>query len=409
MQPKSLLRIIIHTLAMLAMSSALASSAGAAAKYQTLHKFTGGKDGASPYSTLIFDKLGNLYGTTASGGANNAGTVFSLTPGTSGWTKTVLYSFSGGADGGNPYAGLISDSAGNLYGTTKNGGSSNCKGCGVVFKLAPTSKGGWTESVLYSFLGGLDGAYPGAALVFDGVGNLYGTTEGGGPGDCSVNGINGCGVVFELTTTTGGAWTESSLYGFSGGNDGAFPVAAVILDAAGNLYGTTFYDTVGGGVVFSLTPSSHGAWTETVLMTFYLEIQAGLVFDSAGNLYGTTLYGGKEGLVFELSPTTGGWTYRIIHRFNGKNGATPTATLIFDQSGNLYGTTTQGGALGYGVVFKLMPNSGGGWTERVLWNFRDHPGDDPAAALVLDNAGNLYGTTTGDGKKTFGSVFEITP
>jgi uncharacterized repeat protein (TIGR03803 family) len=410
MQRKSLLRITIDILAMLAMTSGVASSAGAAAKYQTLHKFTGGKDGALPYSALIFDKLGNLYGTTALGGANKAGTVFSLTPtGTGAWTKTVLYSFTGGSDGANPDAGLISDSAGNLYGTTRKGGSSDCKGCGVVFKLAPTSKGGWTESVLYSFLGGLDGAYPLAALVFDGVGNLYGTTEGGGPGDCSVNGINGCGVVFELTPTAGGAWTESALYGFSGGNDGAFPVAAVILNAAGTLYGTTFYGTLGGGVVFSLTPNSHGAWMETSLMAFYLELQAGLVFDSAGNLYGTTLYGGKGGLVFELSPTTGGWTYRVIHKFNTKDGATPTATLIFDHSGNLYGTTTQGGAFGYGVVFKLIPNSRGGWTERVLWDFQDHPGDDPAAALVLDDAGNLYGTTTGDGKKTFGSVFEITP
>jgi uncharacterized repeat protein (TIGR03803 family) len=189
MQRKSLLRITSDILAMLAMTSALPSSAGAAAKYQILHRFTGGKDGALPYSALIFDKLGNQYGTTALGGANKAGAVFSLTPGTSGWTKTVLYSFTGGSDGANPYAGLISDSAGNLYGTTENGGSSNCKGCGVVFQLAPNSKGGWTESVLYSFFGGLDGAYPLAALVFDGVGNLYGTTEGGGPGDCSVNGI----------------------------------------------------------------------------------------------------------------------------------------------------------------------------------------------------------------------------
>jgi uncharacterized repeat protein (TIGR03803 family) len=411
MRRKSAVRIIVGILAMLAVMSVSGDGAWSQVKFKTLHRFTGGKDGASPYTALIFDKLGNLYGTTASGGANHAGTVFSLTPtGTGGWTESVLYSFTGGGDGANPYAGLISDSAGNLYGTTANGGSTNCKGCGTVFKLALKAKGGWTESVLYSFLGRLDGGYPFAALIFDGAGNLYGTTTGGGPGDCSVNNIKGCGVIFKLTPGTKGGWTESVLYSFSGGNDGAFPYDALIFDAAGNLYGTTVAGGTGGlGAVFSLTPNSQG-WTETVLRNINAEPQAGLIFDSAGNLYGTTVYGAKGyGTVFELSPTTGGWTYRGVRKFTGKDGATPTATLIFDHSGHLYGTTTAGGAFGNGVVFKLTPNSHGGWTERVLWDFQGHAGAHPAAALLLDDAGNLYGTTTGDGKTTFGSVFEITP
>jgi uncharacterized repeat protein (TIGR03803 family) len=390
--------------------SGLAPGAWAQSKNKTLYRFTGGKDGSSPASTLIFDKLRNLYGTTVDGGADNAGTVFSLSPTVAGsWTEIVLYSFTGSSDGANPDAGLIFDSAGNLYGTTQNGGSSNCQGCGVVFKLAPNSNGDWTESVLYSFLGGLDGGYPLAALVFDGSGNLYGTTESGGPGDCDVNNVHGCGVVFELTPGLNGSWTESVPYGFAGqGIDGVFPVDALIFDAAGNLYGTTsFGGTQGSGTVFSLSPHPEG-WTETVLRDVDSP-EDGLVFDPAGNLYGTLFYGRHRGTVFELSPATSGWTYQTLHIFTGKDGANPAASLILDHSGNIYGTTTQGGAFSDGVVFKLVPNSRGGWTEHVLWDFQGHPGAHPAAALVLDDAGNLYGTTTGDGKKTFGSVFEITP
>ncbi len=401
----------------------MAPAAWAQSTYKTLYKFKGAKDGSQPVTDLVFDTTGNLYGTTEYGGANQAGTVFKLTPSSGGgWTESVLYSFCGQSnctDGKNPVAGLIFDAVGNLYGTTSGDGvdSSNCYNvyCGVVFELTPTSGGGWTESVLHSFTGGPDGGAPLAGLIFDATGNLYGTTwEGADYKLC----YGGCGVVFELTPGSAG-WTESVLHTFTNKLDGSSSWAApLIFDSVGNLYGEAWNGgKYGYGNAFKLTPNGDGTWTEDVLHQFQggkdgAEPQGGLIFDAAGQLYGVTRdYWSGYGIVFKLTPNSDGtWTKHTLHQFTGgKDGANPFAGLTSDKAGDLYGTTISGGADGYGVVFKLTPTSTGGWTYRVLHSFKDAPGSNPQGALVVDGAGNLYGTTFGDGGKTFGSVYEITP
>jgi uncharacterized repeat protein (TIGR03803 family) len=406
----------------------------AQAKFKTLYDFSGSKDGEYPVADLIFDQAGNLYGTN--GGADTAGTVFKLTPNSHGsWTESVLYSFctlTNCADGDSSYAGLTFDAAGNLYGTTVNGGAS---GGGVVFKLASNADGSWTESVLYNFCSltkCADGAFPAARLIFDRTGNLYGTAVLGG--------AHGFGIVFQLTPTVDNRWKEKVLHHFTGGKDGASPSASLIFDARGNLYSTTmFRGTSGSGNVFKLTPNVDGSWKESILYSFCsvsncgdgAEPYAGLIFDKGGNLYGTTWVGGSRsscpdggggcGVVFKLTPNLRGrWREKVIHRFTGDaQGGEPRAGVILDQAGNLYGTTELGGGplslcrfdgrAGCGVVFKLAPDSKGGWTETVLHRFVDHPGARPLAVPILDAAGILYGTTLGDGTTTHGSVFEITP
>lgn len=390
------------TAALLIVIAVFMLTPGAWAQYKTLHKFRGGRGGNGPLADLIFDAAGNLYGTTNGGGAHKAGTVFELTPAaTGGWTESVLYSFTGGADGANPQAGLIFDQSGNLYGTAGNGGAD---GFGAVFELTQKSSG-WIETVLYSFTGGADGAGPLASLIFDGSGNLYSTTWGGG--------AYGGGVVFELTPTSTG-WNESVLYTFTNGSD-----AGLIFDSAGNLYGVTWYGgTYGWGTVFKLAPNSDGSWTESVLHEFKgdkdgAHPRARLIFDSAGNLYGTAAneYASGFGIVFKLVPNSDGtWTKHTLHQFTGgKDGANPRADLTFDSAGNLYGVAYDGGAYGYGTVFKLKATSTGGWIFHVLHAFKDPPGGYPWGGLIIDGSGNIYGTTYGDGSKTFGSVFEITP
>jgi uncharacterized repeat protein (TIGR03803 family) len=390
----------------------------AQSKYKTLRKFTGGKDGGVPQAGLIFDQAGNLYGTTFRDGAHNGGTVFELKPNTNGsWSETVLYSFCAlddCYDGSAPEAGLIFDQAGSLYGTTSYGGTGNNHG--TVFKVTPHQDGSWTENVLYSFTLGRDGGYPDAGLVFDSSGDLYGTASAGG--------VYGAGVVFKLARRSGGSWTEDVLYDFTGGDTGEYPYAGVIFDASGNLYGTT----VGGGmdnvgIVFKLSPSKRGVWTISVLHSFTGGRDGGypygsLVMDPAGNVYGTTYYGGihEDGTVFKLTQSAGKWRETVLHSFSdGRDGALPYGSVVFDSSGNLYGMTSIGGdfsrcaGAGCGVVFKLAPTSEGGWKETGLHDFFNDPGAFPMAALIFDTTGNLYGTTQGDGTATFGSVFEITP
>jgi uncharacterized repeat protein (TIGR03803 family) len=333
-----------------------------------LSSFSG--PGEQPAAGLIQDAVGNLYGTTEFGGfqsdsclqfsstSGGCGVVFKLSPG---GTETVLHQFTGGADGGNPLAGLMRDAAGNLYGTTVVGGTGpfNCAagngGCGVVFKLSPAG----AETVLHSFTDGEDGGNPQAGLIQDAAGNLYGTTYGGGSGYGVVFKVSSCGSGFKV------------LYSFTGGADGANPAAGLIRDAPGNLYGTTAQGghqssacTFGNGtcgVVFKLSPTG----TETVLHSFTGGADggnpvAGLVRDAAGNLYGTTQYGGVAcfgnttcGVVFKLSPS-GAET--VLHTFTGgADGGNPTAGLIQDPAGNLYGTASVGGSGGGGVVFRLTP------------------------------------------------------
>jgi uncharacterized repeat protein (TIGR03803 family) len=413
----------------------------AASQEKVLHSFnSNGKDGYFPTSRLISDADGNLYGTTQVGGTHcgiGCGTVFELTPTTKGkWDRRILHSFSG-KDGANPFSALIFDSAGNLYSTTSQGGNlSGCGGvgCGVVFKLSPDANGKWTETVLHAF-NEKNGAIPYASLVFDTAGNLYGTTGFGGdlegqqcggakPQRHVPKGVPGCGVVFKLSPGTNGKWTIGLLHTFNG-NDGALPYASLILDSGGGLYGTTSQGgTAGWGTVFRLTPAKDGRWTEKVLHNFDGPTDGGypfasLLFDTSGTLYGTTAIGGafRMGTVFELTPTTKGkWDRRILHSFSGKDGANPFSALIFDSAGNLYGTTSQGGNLsgcpgvGCGVVFKLSPDANGKWSETVLFKFHGKDGAYPSAGLILENAaGNLFGTTVNGGASGDGSVFELIP
>jgi uncharacterized repeat protein (TIGR03803 family) len=438
-------------LIVIVVTQVLAPGAWAQGKYKTLHTFTGGKDGSFPYAGLIFDAVGNLYGATEMGGkcfyASDCGVVFKLTAsGDGSWTESVLHTFcslTNCRDGAYPEATtLIFDAAGNLYGTTRGGGA---YGGGTIFKLTPNSNGSWTESVLYSFCSLTncsDGSLPYAGLIFDAAGNLYGATLGGG-NQCFY--AIGCGVVFKLTASGDGSWTESVLHTFcslTNCSDGENPYAGLIFDQAGNLYGATegggnqcFYNS-SCGVVFKLTPNSNGNWTESVLYSFcsltncrdgaYPEATT-LIFDAAGNLYGTTGAGGPGGsgdcgVVFKLAPNTDGrWTETVLHGFTcGKDGGRPQAGLVFDRAGNLYGTTEFYGSSscnygsGCGVVFRLTPSADGGWREEVLHIFLDHPGAWPYAGVILDAAGNVYGTTYGDAEYPTcshycGSVYEITP
>ncbi len=333
-----------------------------------LHSFNdNGEDGYHPYAGLILDTAGNLYGTTVEGGAYGAGTVFQLTPGLGGvWTETMLHNFNNnGKDGAGPLAGLTLDADGNLYGTTENGGA---HGGGTVFQLALGARGKWKEKILHNF-NGTDGGFPFAGVIFDAEGNLYGTTYGGG-----ASGKTPFGTVFQLKREGNGGWAEKVLHAFNG-TDGGYPEASLIFDADGNLYGTANGGGASGetcaeygcGTVFQLAPPGiKGKWTETVLHIFSddgtdgYNPASGLIFDAAGNVYGTTNGGGTFflGSVFELTPEAGGttWTETVPWSFgNSNDGFDPYAGLVFDTAGNLYGTTHQGGDFGYGAVFEIRP------------------------------------------------------
>jgi uncharacterized repeat protein (TIGR03803 family) len=333
----------------------------------------------------------------------------------------VLYSFcsqSKCSDGYDLQGGVIFDSAGNLYGTTAQGGQCTSFGCGgVVFKLSPVS-GNWPEDLLYSFCtlsDCADGADPMGNLIFDKSGNLYGTTV--------FYGAEGGGTVFKLSPNANGQWTESELYGFQHSGSGGFaPEGGVVFDLSGNAYGTLNSDgTLSSGTVFELTQGENGQWTENVLLNFdrYTDIganpEAGLIFDALGNLYGTTHDGGAHGygLVFQLAPSGNGqWKETPLHSFdqNNKDGIFPAAGLILDQTGNLYGTTQFGGRYNYGTVFELSPDAHGGWKEKLLHVFGSRgtlDGANPVAGLIRDAAGNLYGTTSSGGADKCGAVFEL--
>jgi uncharacterized repeat protein (TIGR03803 family) len=316
-----------------------------------LHNFDrNGHDGYGSTANLIFGGGGSLYGTTTYGGDYGYGTVFELTPGSGGWSETVLFSFDA-TNGGGPYGGVAIGPDGNLYGTA-----------GIAFELTRTS-GEWTESVLHRFSGKHgDGNGPFAGLILDGHGNLYGTTRNGGK-KCS--GDSSCGTVYELSPLAGGGWEEAVLFRFDS-YDGAWPgLGTLAMDGSGNLYGTTVNGGCCGGTVFRLTPQADGRWKETVLHDFEqgasgFEPGAGVVRNKAGNLYGTTIYGGSPncdcGVVYKLSPKKNGkWKYTVLHTFVGSDGAQPDANLILDDKGNLYGTAATGGQYGAGVVFEVTP------------------------------------------------------
>jgi uncharacterized repeat protein (TIGR03803 family) len=387
--------------------AAIAIQSAQAQKFVVLHQFTGGKDGAQPQAGLTMDSTGIFYGTTsnASGSAKGFGTVFRLSHSGSTWTFKTLHSFKGGFDGSYPLGRTIIGSNGTLYGTTSQGGNGFCNGsgCGTVFNI----KLGGAETVLYRFTGGIDGANPeNGDLVFDGAGNIYGTTGFGGSASL--------GVVYKLTFAYG-SWAETVLHSFGGGiGDGANPYGGVIFDNIGDLYGTTTYGgSENEGTAFQLTPSGK-YWSENIIHNFSsgdgYNPAAGLIFDQSGNLYGTASdgYGSTSGgTIFELSNNN--WILTVLYALAGSSnqGAYPEAALVMDAAGNLYGTTAEGGAYGNGVVFKL---SSGSWTYTSLHDFTGgKDGAAPKANLIFDANGKLYGTTAEGGKYGKGVVFEITP
>jgi len=388
--------------------------------FSVLHAFSGKPDGASPEASLLRDRAGNLYGTTYAGGTNGVGSVFKLTPT---GTESVPYSFCSGphcSDGEEPAAGLITDQAGNFYGTTESGGGSASGG--VVFKLTPAG----AETVLYTFTGGTGGNKPLAPVIRDATGHLYGTTY-------SASGHTGSGVVFEITSPG----HESVLHTFGTFPDGIGPSAGLLEDSNGNLFGTTTYggETPKGvqadGTVFEIDSTDH----ESVLYNFCSASgtnpcadgkypEAGLLMDQDGNLYGTTSSGGVNdlGVVFKLAPPaspSGLWNETVLYNFcnvhpSCTDGRTPLAGLAMDREGNFYGTTRYGGGVGssgYGVVFKL--DLLGNYT--VLYAFtHGTDGAYPLAGVILDSAGNLYGTTYQGGHLSAcsgagcGTVFKLT-
>jgi uncharacterized repeat protein (TIGR03803 family) len=398
------------------------ADAGSGYRLSTLYSFCSAPnctDGEQPYAGVIMDSAGNVYGTTVGGGSASYGTVFKLDP--SG-NETVLHSFTGAnGDGENPEAGLVLDSAGNLYGTTEYGGvhSSSCYyGCGIVFKLDPSG----SETVLYSFTStNGDGSIPYSlqtSIILDTTDNLYGTTARGGAA--------GNGTVFKLDPSG----NETVLYSFTGANgDGALPVAGPIMDSVGNLYGTTVIGgAAGNGTVFKLDPSGN----ETVLYSFTGANGdggnpiAGVVMDSAGNLYGTTVGGGKLGFgaVFKLD-ASGKET--VLYSFTGANGdgLYLVAGVILDSAGNLYGTTpysnnptSTNAPCGVYPIYLLEIFGCGtvfkldpSGNETVLYGFTGESGDGamPLAGLIMDSVGNLYGTTQYGGVADEGTVFKLVP
>lgn len=380
-------------------------------KEKVIHDFESNPDGAIPYASLVSDSAGNLYGTTLYGGTYGYGTVFELLPNQDGsWTEAVLHSFSGDVDGAVPIGPLTFDTQGNLYGTTS--GYVNIGG--TAFKMTPDENGNWTVSVLYKFGTGTDGSESYSGVVFDNNGNLYGTTVTGG--------TYGNGTVFELSPNEDGSWTESILYNFTGGKDGAHPQGGVVVDGAGNLYGTTFSDGAKNhGTVFELSPQPGGGWRGALLHTFTGGRDGGiptgsLTFDLAGNLYGAATGGGSHGsgVIFMLtSDPLGGWKETIVHAFDGVHGGAPNGGLVFDASGNLYGTTHGGGAVQKGTVFRLSRGHGGNVAIRTF-SFNYDNGYGPEGGVVLDAAGHVYGTTSQGGDDTHcgggcGVVFQITP
>jgi uncharacterized repeat protein (TIGR03803 family) len=393
--------------------------------FQVIHNFSRVADGANPNAGLAMDRAGRLYGTAFSGGAgpcqnqygdNGCGTVFELAPRGSAWLFNRLYSFSG-PDGAGPQLGSLTIATdGSLYGTTVSGGGGTCSiygynGCGTVFNLRPSPRAcasavcPWNETLIYLFTSGIDGNYPDGAPVFDRVGNLYGVADS----------YPFYGNIYELSRS-GGSWTHTTAYAFSG-QDGQIPVGEPIFDGSGNLYGTTWIGgAYGRGAAYQLTPSGSG-WANKVLHSFQDAgpdggiIYAGLILDGSGNLFGATTNGGTggAGTIFELTPSGPAWIFTVLYSFVGQPNCGPYGDLVLDNAGNLYGTTLCTGSSGMGTVFKLGP-SGGGWTYTSVHNFTGgSDGANPYCNVVFDAAGNMYGTTFYGGSNNDGVIFEITP
>jgi uncharacterized repeat protein (TIGR03803 family) len=439
----SILRSFQRTVLPLTMCCVVPVLAARPAQTQTfsvIHAFTGGADGALPYASLTLGGAGTFYGTAAAGGGvigrncdprtGGCGVVFKITQHNGGWILSPLYAFTGFNDGRNPMAPVVFGPGALLYGSTAyagNNGQCSFEGCGVIFTLQSppticrTALCDWTENPIYQFATQTDGREPMGNLAFDQAGNVYGTTLEGGTGMCSLP-STGCGTIFQLTRS-GNTWTNTTVYNFLNQSDGAIPESGVIIDSSGVLYGVAAGGAHGDGVVFTLTPSESG-WTETVIYSFHngndgANPVGGLVMDVEGNLYGTTANGGGGGggTIFELSPSGGGWTFSLLASLFGIPGAGSRGTLAFDSAGNLYGTTWGNGAHQCGSVFKLT-SAVGQWTNTDLHDFTC--GDDggfPEAGVTLDSSGNIYGTAAEYGPPQTcqlgglgcGVVWEITP
>jgi uncharacterized repeat protein (TIGR03803 family) len=364
---------------------------------KVLYSFNGSTDGGSPSGGVIFDKAGNIYGASNACYWGPFGAVYQLTENNSVWKENTLYSFADGVDGGCPINNLHFDTAGHPIGATDDGG--NGQGDGVIYRVVPDGDF-WTLEVLYQFTGGDDGSSPNE-VISDAKGNLYGTT--------SIGGANNYGTVFELTPQPDGNWLFTLLYAFDG-TEGGSPIGGLLMDDKGNLYGTALWGPNGLGVVYRLRPLGHGQWSYTVLHAFSGNDGSrpwrDMVMDSAGNLYGTAGGGTVgQGVLFELRKINDVWRETVLHDFNGSNGSGPTG-LTLDPSGNVYGVAA-GGVNNQGLVYKLA-NVNGRWIETVLHSFTGIDGADPESSLTYYN-GNIYGTTRQGGKNGLGAVFEVAP
>ena len=400
---KSAASAIRSALTTAVLAALLAIARPAQAQTETvLYNFAGGSNAANPESLLTSDSAGNFYGTTLYGGLGY-GTVFKLSPnGTGGWNETVLHRFTGGLDGEYPqHSNVIFDSLGNLYGTAAGGGR---YGGGVVFELRPAATS-WTETTLYAFTGGTDGVAPRGCLIMSPAGNLYGTF-GGGRYTAHFGGV------FELSPS-GGNWVENVIYSGSTSN---LTAPGVTMDAMGNIFGVV------SSKVVELSPDGSGGWNPAVLLTFtsnLAEVDTP-VLDQAGKLYGMTALGGAHGCgkVYQLKKgNTGTWTGKNLYSFqcpsqSGYNGDGyyPLGSLVLDTGGNIYGTTNKGGVSDEGTIFELAaPVGTGSYVEKILWSFNGAKGGLPSDGLILDSAGHFYGTTSYGGSHGYGVVFKVTP
>lgn len=389
-----------------------------AQNFQVIYNFTGGADGAYPSTGLTIDGVGNIYGTAFGGGTKGYGTIFNLDNDGSGWALAPVYSFQAGSDGAGPIGAVAIGPDGSVYGSTSAGGGGPClsengyRGCGTVYSLRPPQRAphtavyNWSSTILHRFSIN-DGSYPQGPLTFDSSGNIYGTTVNGGNA--------GWGLIYKLIPS-GGGWSQDILYQAQGNGDGEYPWDGVVFDQSGNLYGVfTQSGPNNYGALYELSPSGSG-WKESTVHSFTYSgnngstPQGGPIFDNSGNLYGSTVHdvsGG--GTVFEMTRSGGGWSYNFLYGLTGGIGLGPYDKLTMDAAGNLYGTTYGDGQYGYGSVFKLT-RSGGGWTYSSLHDFTGgKDGANPICQLVFDASGNLYGTAISGGAHNVGVVFEITP
>jgi uncharacterized repeat protein (TIGR03803 family) len=392
----------------------LTTSASATNRERILYTFEG-LSGANPAAPLVADNGGNFYGTAAEGCAYNFGCVFELSHSSGGWSETVLYSFSG-VDGATPGASVVLDSAGNIFGTTSLGGDFNF---GTAFKLTRSASGAWTQTVLHSFGAGTDGYVP-SGLILDSAGDVYGITQFGGTAS---SGSDNGGTVYRLTFANG-EWTETILYSFPGqflGPNGDLPIGAPAMDREGNLYGVTQAGGQSGkGTVFTLVRAADGSYTERIIHSFHISDgdlpNSTPVFDAAGNLYGTTYFGGNSnicpadgcGVIYKLAKNSNGsWTETVLRELQKSDGWQAVGPVVFDRSGNLYAAAQAGGAYSWGSIYKLTPRSPRPWSEILVHSFTNNPDGAVPSGVSVDPGGNIFGTTSNGGASQMGIIFEI--